>query len=137
MPSLPPPDADAVFVALLTAEFPTATVATIVPAGLAAAVPVIQPLRIGGPGSLVLERPTFDLNVYDLTPESGGDATGWAIQVQDFLAHRAGGSVVTYGTRKAVIADIRCVGGPSWRPYDNPNVQRVGATYTAVLQPAL
>lgn len=133
MTELLAPYADAVFITRLASVFTSATVAKRVPADLAGAVPFIQVVRFGGPMRTTLDDPTFDVDCYDADEVS---AMQLAREVQRELLTYSRGVTVVYGSEKAVICNVTCISGPSWRPYDNTNVERVGATYTATLQAA-
>jgi hypothetical protein len=130
----PLPDAQAWLIAWTKLAFPDARAALRVPADLTkpGALPLIQPVRIGGPSRLTLDDPIVDIDCY-ATDEVAAYTLARAFQT---ALTRASGVAVTYGSERAVLCDSRCTQGPAWRPYDNPDVYRVGQTFQITLQAA-
>lgn len=130
----PLPDAQAWLIAWARLTFPDVRAALRVPADLTklGALPLIQPVRIGGPSRLTLDDPVVDIDCY-----AADEVTAYTLarNVQTALT-RASGAPVMYGSERAVLCDSRCTQGPAWRPYDNPDVYRVGMTFQITLQAA-
>lgn len=113
-------DVEELLVAALAAQFPVARVCTELPATLPAQ--VIQVVRVAGLDTFSTDGATVDVECYTTDRLS---ATALAMQVRSWLRLSAAG----YTALGATIAAVATVSGPGWRPYDNTNVRRVGATY--------
>lgn len=105
-----------------------ATVCTELPADLAGALPLVQFERIGGVGDRFSADARVDVDVYAATYAAAVDL---AALVHDALALLRGtvGAIVVRGVRLDSI--------PARRPYGNPNVRRVGGSYTVSARPDL
>jgi len=83
---------------------------------------VIQVFRIGGPtGAPGFDYPTVDIDCYGLNRPA---AKALAYQAQAACEFQLCG----YGNRYGTVQTVRTISGPSWRPYANTNVSRVGFT---------
>lgn len=134
MPSGKPfPDAEAVVTAWLKAAFPTARVRATLPADLTGAWPILRPQRIGGATRETLDDPRIAVDVYGPT----WDVTiGAAVDLQTAFVRAAGTPIAYSDGRKAVICNVTCTQGPMRLPYANPDVARVGLTFSLTLQAA-
>lgn len=99
---------------------------TDLPADLADVLPVVQVVAVGGSGDRFSGRPRVDIDVYAATYE---DARDLAAEVHDALVLLRG----TLGT--LVVRDVRVDTLPSRRPYDNPALRHVGASYSISVRP--
>lgn len=102
---------------------------TDLPAALVEALPLLQVQRVGGDDDGIrLDRALIDLDAYATTRL--GAST---------LMAEARGALLTQlrgtATETAVFGMIRTVSAPSWRPYENPNLRRFGATYELFFHP--
>lgn len=135
MPSGKPfPDAEAVVTAWLKAAFPDARVRATLPADLTGAWPILRPQRVGGATRETLDDPRIAVDVYGPTWDV---AIGAAVDLQTAFV-RAAGTPISYGSsnRRAVICNVTCPQGPVRLPYTNPDVVRVGLTFSLTLQAA-
>lgn len=96
-----------------------------VPADLADVVPLVQAVRVGGPAhdrDPFFLMPTINVDCFDADRASAMDL---AHAVDLSLRRRLSGATVL-GARIGRVATIT---GPSWRPWDDTDVRRFGATY--------
>lgn len=115
-------------VAFIPVLLPGPRVSTDIPDNLAAVLPYIRVTRIGGPRDKVLAKPSVDIDVF---ADDRLTATTLAGQLEDAFTYQLptlfdGHIIALEGTYS----------GPSWRPYENPAVSRVGASYGFVLHHA-
>lgn len=102
-------------------------IVTELPAGLEKFLPLIQVERISGPDVVPsLDQPVMDVEVFAADRPS---AKALADRVR--VALRYGMNGFQYGG--AVVASVDTVQGPGWRPYNNTQLRRVGATYRITL----
>lgn len=98
-------------------------VLTDLPASLDQILPVVQVQRIGGSDDgFRLDRALIDVDVYAATR---GGASLLARQAHSALVVGMRG----LATSAAVFGRVSTVSAASWRPYENPNLRRFGATY--------
>jgi hypothetical protein len=101
---------------------------TDLPADLAAALPILQVGRIGGPDTVRgVDAPMIDIECYAADRPT---ALFWAEGVRNAFRYVLPGTNVN-GT---YVARVDTVSGPAQRPYDNTNVTRYVATYSLHLQ---
>lgn len=110
----------------------TARFLTDLPADLAAQVPVVQVVRIGGPSDDDLPDYHFASVAVDCFAADRLSATTLAQQVDDALRKALPGTTAGGGT----VTKVRTLTGASWRPYDDVNVRRFGGTYQVVVRTA-
>lgn len=97
---------------------------------LLADLPVIWVVRVAGDDDGVrLDRALVDVDVFGATRKA---ASLLARQVQRDLLDQLRGTQ----TAKAVFGRVRTVSSPSWRPYENTDLRRCGATYEIYMRPA-
>lgn len=100
---------------------------TDVPADLTAdgALPLGRLLRVGGPSDD--DSPRFDLPTVsvDCFAATRAAAFDFAQDLDDAIRVTLPGLTLDGAT----VTRTQTVSGPSWRPYDNATVRRVGATY--------
>ncbi|MBQ1165475.1 hypothetical protein KBZ21_46630, partial [Streptomyces sp. A73] len=72
-----------------------------------------------------LDRSLVDIDVYDSTR---GGAIGLAATIRGLLLTELRGS----GTATAVVSAVATVSAPAIRPYENTELRRCGATYSAL-----
>lgn len=92
-------------------------------------VPIIRVTRIGGPDV----APNLELAVVDIDcfapPKNGNPdragAAGLASKVRGLLRYQLVGRALN----GASVARVDTVSGPSWRPWDNTDLRRMGAIY--------
>ncbi|MGW6741632.1 phage tail termination protein [Streptomyces sp. NPDC055025] len=102
---------------------------TDLPAALVEKLPVLQIQRVGGDDDgLRLDRALIDLNGYAATRLAASELMALA---RGALLTQLPGTV----TETAVFGRVRTVSAPSWRPYENPNLRRLGATYELFFHP--
>lgn len=95
----------------------------VLPADLIGDVPLVQVVRYGGADdNLTLDEAAVDIDCYTTDRTASFQL---AEQVRSAVRLRLPG----YHTAAGTVADVQTVVGPSWRPYDNTNVCRVGASY--------
>lgn len=116
-------DAEKLVLDWLTGEFPSARVSTEVPATIAGH--VIRVLRIGGANRFVVDRAVVDVDCWALTRIA---ARALAESVRDSMCFRLPGTVTAAGGVSAVTT----IAAPIWRPWDNTNVRRFGATFQLI-----
>lgn len=98
---------------------------TDLPADLQAVLPVVQVVRVGGPSND--DNPRFDMPTVSVD-SYGADrdaATQLALDVDEALRVTLPG-VTTGG---ATVSRVQTITGPSWRPYDDLLLRRMGASY--------
>lgn len=100
--------------------------------GLAGELPFIRVAALGGGRTHILGSPTVDVELFAGTEYAAMTGMG---AVDDLLNYRLPGTTVA----GSVVGRVNTISLPSFRPYENPNVWRYGATYqlfTHDLQPA-
>ncbi|WP_406122906.1 hypothetical protein OHQ89_12270 [Streptomyces canus] len=102
---------------------------TDLPANLTEILPVNQVTRVGGDDdSIRLDRALVDIDSY------GVDRAAASL-----LARNTRGLLVAtlrgIQTTNAVFGRVSTVSAPAWRPYENPNLRRMGATYEIYFHP--
>jgi len=122
------PDIEIELVAWLTAALDVRH-CTDLPADLADALPVNQVQRVGGgDDSFRLDRALVSLDSYAATREAAST-----------LARQSRHQLITVlpgvKTTSAVFGRVATVSAPAWRPYENPNLRRMGATYEIYFHP--
>ncbi|MFE4857384.1 hypothetical protein [Streptomyces sp. NPDC056670] len=124
------PDVEIELVAWLSAQRGGGvTVLTELPANLGDLLPVVQVQRVGGDDdTFKLDRALVDVDVY--APTRAG-ASLLARQVRDDLVMKLRGT----STAAAVFGLVTTVSAPQWRPYENINLRRLGATYELYFHP--
>ena len=98
---------------------------TDLPADLQNVVPVVQVVRIGGPSDDNDSRFEAATVSIDCFASDRASATALAMQVDDVMRHSLPGTL----TGGAVVTKVRTLTGASWRPWDDQQVRRFGATY--------
>lgn len=98
---------------------------------LADELPTVQVQRVqaGGDDGFRLDRAFVDVDVYHSTR---GEAVALAAEVRGLLLTALPGSVAS----GAVVGAVRTLSPPAARPYENPALRRVGATYELYSHPA-
>lgn len=125
------PDIEPQLVAWLLPRHTGAVVTTELDNDLLADLPVIQVTRVMGDDDGVrLDRALVDVDVY---AASRGAASTLARQVRRDLLDNLRGTA----TSAAVFGLVSTVSAPSWRPYEDINLRRWGATYEIYLRPAV
>ena len=120
-------DVELLLVTAAAAQFPSARVCTELPAVISG--PVIQIERIGGPDLVPsIDDAVVDVECFDTTRAA---ANALAVQVRDWLRLTLPGYRDT--TQHAAVVSVSTTQGLGWRPYENTNVRRVGATYTVTV----
>lgn len=123
------PDVEIELVAWLGAQLGGVRVCTELPADLGAVLPVVQVQRVGGDDDTFrLDRALVDVDVYAATR---ADASTLARQVRDDLVMNLRGT----STAAAAFGLVATVAAPQWRPYENINLRRLGATYELYFHP--
>ena len=122
------PDAEIELVAWLTAVLDVRH-CTDLPADLIGALPINQVQRVGGDDDRFrLDRALVSLDSYAATREAAS-----------LLARQTRHQLVTVlpgvKTTAAVFGRVSTVSAPAWRPYENPNLRRMGATYEIYFHP--
>jgi len=102
---------------------------TDLPADLTGALPINQVQRVGGDDdSFRLDRALVSLDSYAATREAAST-----------LARQSRHQLITVlpgvKTTSAVFGRVATVSAPAWRPYENPNLRRMGATYEIYFHP--
>lgn len=122
------PDVEAELNAWLEAQLGVVHL-TDLPANLTDLLPVNQVTRVGGDDdSFRLDRALVDIDSY------GSDraaASLLARQTRDKLVVGLRG----VQTANAVFGRVSTISAPAWRPYDNPALRRMGATYEIYFHP--
>lgn len=91
--------------------------------------PTVQVQRVAGDDDGVrLDRALVDVDVYAATRP---DAAALGATIRGLLLAHLRGSVTT----NAVFGRVSTVSAPSWRPYENVGLRRVGATYELFFHP--
>jgi hypothetical protein len=104
-----------------------ARIVTDVPSNLDLVLPIVQITRIGGRDMFpTLDAAMVDVDVYALTR---GEANVLSEEVRTALRFNSRNQVVD----GAVIGLVETLLGPTWRPYENTKVRRVGATYRVMV----
>lgn len=121
---MPNVDVEALLIPWLASTL-TVRAVTDLPANLADVLPVVQVTRIGGPDDDNLSRfdiPAVDIDCYDA---DRAKASALAGRVHDALRITLPGLTVGAGT----VTKVQTITGPSWRPYDDTLLRRIGASY--------
>ncbi|KOU62039.1 hypothetical protein ADK57_25715 [Streptomyces sp. MMG1533] len=104
-------------------------VLTDLPADLGEVLPVIQIQRTGGgDDGLRLDRAFVDIDVYAASRQAASQLMS---QTRSLLLTQLRGAV----TAAAVFTSARTIAAPTWRPYENPNLRRFGATFEIFCHP--
>lgn len=120
------------FMLELLAPARLARVVTELPGDLAAAMPVLQVVRAGGPNDrYVIDQPTFALHAYCATSPNGVKAANVLLYKAFTTLVAATGQVVTVDGGRATLVRVDSIGGPSPAPYENPNVRHAVSTIQA------
>lgn len=123
------PDIEIELVAWLTARLGGVRHCTDLPANLEEILPVNQVQRVGGDDdSFRLDRPLFTVDTYASTRAA---ASLLARQTRNELVLNLRGVTTT----AAVFGRVSTVSAPAWRPYENPALKRMGATYELFFHP--
>lgn len=102
---------------------------TDLPANLGEILPVNQLQRVGGDDDgFRLDRALVDINSYGATRAA---ASALARQTRHELVVNLRGTK----TSAAVFGRVSTVSAPAWRPYENPDLRRMGATYELFFHP--
>lgn len=123
------PDLEIELVAWLNEALDGVRHCTELPADLAGALPINQIQRVGGDDDTFrLDRALISLDSYAATREAAS-----------LLARQTRHQLVTalpgVKTSAAVFARVSTLSAPAWRPYENPNLRRMGATYEIFSHP--
>jgi hypothetical protein len=122
------PDIEIELVALLAAALDVRH-CTDLPANLVSELPLNQVQRVGGDDDgFRLDRALISLDSYGATRE---EASVLARQTRNELVVNLRG----VKTATAVIGRVATVSAPAWRPYENPGLRRMGATYEIYFHP--
>lgn len=122
------PDIEIELVAWLGTQL-TVRHVTELPANLADILPVNQLQRVGGgDDGIRLDRALVDVDTYAATRDA---ASTLARQTRDELVVNLRGVM----TDSAVFGRVSTVSAPSWRPYENTALRRMGATYEIFFHP--
>ena len=123
------PDIETELVAWLTAILGGVRHCTELPADLLDVLPVNQIQRAGGDDDRFrLDRALVSLDSYGATREA---ASLLARQTRLHLL----GSLPGTSTAAAGFGRVATVSAPAWRPYENPGLRRMGATYEIYFHP--
>ncbi|MFI9204037.1 hypothetical protein [Streptomyces sp. NPDC053048] len=118
------PDAEAALVAWLTPHLGV-RVCTETPADLDHAVPLLRLQRIGGgDDGFRLDLAVVDIDAFAATR---AEAAGLAARTRGALLGKLPGAIAP--TAAAAFTAASTVSAPAWRPWENPAVTRIGATY--------
>ncbi|WP_370421955.1 hypothetical protein AB8O64_27605 [Streptomyces sp. QH1-20] len=121
------PDAEAALVAWLAPQLGV-RVCTDTPADLDAVVPLVRLRRVGGSDDgFRLDLAVMDIEAFAATR---AEATDLAARIRDALLTDLPGSAPTVA---AVFTAASTISAPSWRPWENPGLTRMGATYAVRL----
>jgi hypothetical protein len=127
---MPYADVEKVLIGYL-ADALTVRCVTDLPSNLADVTPIVQVTRIAGKDTYpTLEAVMVDIDVY---AEDRGAANVLSEEIRSELRFTARGQVVD----GAVIGLVETLLGPTWRPYENANIRRVGATYRVMIHSQL
>ena len=122
------PDVEVELVAWLTAALDVRH-CTDLPADLLSELPVNQVQRVGGgDDSFRLDRALVSVDSYGAAREA---ASLLARQTRHELVMNLPG----VKTAAAVFGRVVTVSAPAWRPYENPSLRRMGATYEIYFHP--
>lgn len=123
------PDIEIELVAWLTAHLGGVRHCTDLPADLDQILPVNQIQRVGGDDDgFRLDRPLFTVDTY---AASRAAAAALARETRHELVVNLRGVKTT----AAVFGRVSTISAPSWRPYENPALERMGATYELYFHP--
>ena len=114
-------DVEELLVAYLSAKFPSYRICTELPAQITQT--TVQVVRIGGFDSAAIDTATVSVDIYAADRGTANDASGIV------RAALNNGALAGYTNGSATVATISTIGGPGWRPYDDTDVRRIGATY--------
>lgn len=121
-------DVETLLVGYLRQQFPTYRFCTELPAMLP---PVtIQVVRVGGVDSAAVDDAIVDVEVYATGASEQVDNRPTAAQVANQIRGYLRLNAIGYTVGAATIAAVATISGPGWRPYEDFNVRRVGATYS-------
>lgn len=121
-------DIEAVLVPWLAGEV-TARTFTEIPADLQEITPAVHILRIGGPSDdniPAFDMPTVSIDSYGIGRAAANDL---ALAADNAIRVALPNTLHTVGALTAVVTKTQTITGPSWRPYDDVTVRRIGATY--------
>lgn len=122
------PDVEIELVAWLTAALDVRN-CTELPADLLDELPINQIQRVGGDDDgFRLDRALVSLDSFGATREA---ASALARQTRHELVVNLRGVKTT----AAVFGGVSTVSAPAWRPYENPGLRRMGATYEIYFHP--
>lgn len=122
-------DVELLLIGWLQARLPDAVVRDELDNRLAEELPTVQVQRAGGQDDgLRLDRALVDIDVYAATR---AEATALAATIRGLVLGELRGSV----TGVAVIGRTGTVSSPAARPYENPLLRRVGATFEISCHP--
>lgn len=121
-------DVEAELVAWLKAQL-AVRVVTDLPSNLEEVAPLAQIARVGGHDDTIrLDRALVDLDVFAATRLASSQLMTRARVA--FLTQLRGTV-----TSAAVFTSARTISAPSWRPYENNNLRRFGATFEVFCHP--
>lgn len=121
-------DIEIELVAWLGAEL-SVRVVTELPATLTDILPVLLVQRVGGDDDTFrLDRALVDVDAYAATRAEAAALAGGA------RSHLVA-SLRGVTTANAVFGRVSTVQAPAWRPYENTNLRRIGATYEIFFHP--
>lgn len=124
------PDVEAELNAWLEAQLSVVHV-TDLPADLAERLPVNQVQRVGGDDdSIRLDRALVTIDSYAADRAA---ASLLARRTRDKLVVNLRGVQTT----NAVFGRVSTISAPAWRPYENPGLRRMGATYEIYFHPVV
>jgi hypothetical protein len=122
------PDIEAELITHLTAALDVRHL-TDLPANLLDVLPINQVQRIGGEDDGIrLDRALVTVDSY--AADRAG-ASLLARQTRQELVERLRGVQTT----RAVFGRVATISAPAWRPYENPDLRRMGATYEIYFHP--
>jgi hypothetical protein len=122
-------DIEAVLIAWLKDRLPGVVVRAELDNNLANELPTVQIERAAGDDDgFRMDRALVDINVYGATRS---DASTLSAIVRGLLLTELRGST----TGDAVFGQIATVSAPSWRPYENTGMRRLGAMYEIYSHP--
>lgn len=118
-------DVEALLVTYLSTQFPDYRICTELPGSITET--TVQVVRIAGTESPVLDTATVSVDVYAADRLTSNDAS------KKVRAALNVGKLAGYTHGSATVANIVTIGAPGWRPYDDTDVRRVGATYAITI----
>lgn len=122
-------DIEAVLIAWLTARLPGVVVRAELDNNLANELPTVQVERAAGDDDgFRMDRALVDVDVYGATRS---EASALSATVRGLLLSELRGST----SGGAVFGQIATVSAPSWRPYENTGMRRLGAMYEIYSHP--